>query len=129
MMGLAKTLFEWIFMSNTPLVAIGCMLAAAVFGAVGQYFYKTGATSSPAGALGMLLSPWILAGVGCYIAVMFLFTKSFKTGGSVTVLYPIYATTFIWAALIGQFVYGQPIRPVHVLGMVLLLGGMYLMGL
>jgi multidrug transporter EmrE-like cation transporter len=116
-------------MPKTSLVAIACMLVASVFGAVGQYFYKTGADHSDAGLWRMMLSPWILSGVACYIAVMFLFTQAFKAGGSVTVLYPIYATTFIWAALIAQFVYGQPIRLVHILGMIFLIGGMYLMGL
>ena len=105
------------------------MLVASIFGAIGQYFYKTGADRSEAGPLAMMLSPWILAGMVCYIAVMLLFTQAFKAGGSVTALYPIYATTFIWAALIGQFVYGQPIRLVHILGMFFLIGGMYLMGL
>ena len=66
--------------------------------------------------------------MACYIAVMLLFTRAFRAGGTVTVLYPIYASTFIWAAVIGQAWFGQPIRPVHVGGMVLLLAGIYLMG-
>lgn len=116
-------------MLRAPILAIVCMLAASVFGAVGQYFYKTGASRSQAGPVAMLLSPWILAGVVCYIAVMFLFTQAFKAGGTVTALYPVYATTFIWAAVIGLVVYGQPIRLVHIAGMLLLIGGMYLMGI
>ena len=115
-------------MLKTPVLAMVCMLVASVFGAAGQYFYKTGADRSEAGPLAMLLSPWILAGMGCYIAVMLLFTQAFKAGGTVTVLYPIYATTFIWAAVIGQVIYGQPIRPVHIAGMIFLIGGVYLMG-
>jgi multidrug transporter EmrE-like cation transporter len=115
-------------MLKTPVLAMACMLVASVFGAVGQYLYKTGADRSDAGPLAMLLSPWIVAGMGCYIAVMLLFTQAFKAGGTVTVLYPIYASTFLWAAVIGQVVYGQPIRLVHVAGMILLIGGMYLMG-
>jgi multidrug transporter EmrE-like cation transporter len=115
-------------MLKTPILAIACMLVASVFGAVGQYLYKAGADRSNAGPIAMLLSPWILAGMGCHIAVMLLFTQAFKAGGTVTVLYPIYATTFIWAAVIGQALFGQPIRFVHIVGMILLVGGMYLMG-
>ena len=44
------------------------------------------------------------------------------------VLYPIYATTFIWAALIALAAYGTPIRFVNIAGMALLIVGMYLMG-
>lgn len=43
-------------------------------------------------------------------------------------LYPVYASTFIWAALIGLLAYGTPIRSIHILGMALLIAGMWLMG-
>ena len=43
-------------------------------------------------------------------------------------LYPLYASTFIWAAVIGLCAYGVPIKPINIAGMVLLVGGMYLMG-
>jgi drug/metabolite transporter (DMT)-like permease len=46
----------------------------------------------------------------------------------VDALYPIYATTFIWAALISYFAFHTPIRPVHIGGMGLLILGMYCMG-
>ena len=55
-----------------------------------------------------------------------LFIAAFKKGGSLTVLYPVYKTTFIWAALIALVVYQMPIKAVNVLGILLL--GMYLMG-
>ena len=45
-----------------------------------------------------------------------------------TVLYPIYASTFIFAALIAWYAYATPIKPVNVLGMGLLVLGMYWMG-
>lgn len=64
----------------------------------------------------------------CYCAVMVLFVAAFKKGGSLAALYPVYATTFIWGALIALAVYGTPIRPINVAGMGLLLAGMYCMG-
>jgi len=69
-----------------------------------------------------------MAGVLCYIAVMVLFVAAFEIGGSLTVLYPIYASTFIWAALIAWRVYGTPITMTKVLGMGLLIVGMFLLG-
>ena len=75
-----------------------------------------------------LLNARLLGGVVCYIAVMILFVAAFKKGGALTVLYPIYATTFVWAALIAWMVYAVPIRPINVGGMLLLVAGMYLMG-
>ncbi len=59
---------------------------------------------------------------------MVLFVVAFKQGGSLTVLYPIYASTFIWAAVIASRVYGTPITATNMLGMGLLLVGMYLLG-
>jgi multidrug transporter EmrE-like cation transporter len=76
----------------------------------------------------LVSTPWVPAAMFCYLAVMALFTHAFRQGGSVTVLYPVYATTFIWAAVFGMLFYGQPIRPIHLLGMALLLAGMYCMG-
>jgi hypothetical protein len=60
--------------------------------------------------------------------VMVLFVAGFKQGGQMTVLYPLYASTFIWGALIALVAYGTPIRPINIAGMVLLIAGMYLMG-
>ena len=45
-----------------------------------------------------------------------------------TVLYPIYATTFIWAAFIAWMAYQTPIKPVNIMEMALLVVGMFLMG-
>lgn len=113
---------------NTPKVSIILFLAAGLFGALGQYLYKEGAGRAGS-TVGSYLANWrLLAGVVCYVAVMVGFVAAFKRGGALSVLYPIYATTFIWAALIAWLAYGTPIKPVNVGGMVLLVGGMYLMG-
>jgi multidrug transporter EmrE-like cation transporter len=113
---------------RTPIVAIVFVLIASVLGAAGQYLFKAGTDRAGDHPLGFLLSAWVWAGMACYLAVMFLFTSAFRAGGMVTVLYPIYASTFIWAALMGWMFYHQPVRPIHVLGMLLLVVGMYCMG-
>ncbi len=112
---------------KTPVVSIALFAIAAVLGAVGQFLYKSGAdhiTSSPWTFLNMRL----LGGVICYVAVMILFVAAFKRGGELSVLYPIYASTFIWAAVISMAAYGTPIKPVNLAGMILLVAGMFLMG-
>ncbi|NRA10863.1 MAG: hypothetical protein HRT57_02780 [Crocinitomicaceae bacterium] len=99
-----------------------------MLGALGQYLYKTGADLAGGSVKSYLANPRLLAGVVCYIAVMVLFVAAFKKGGSLSVLYPVYATTFIWGALIAMLAFGTPIKPVNLGGMVMLVGGMYLMG-
>ena len=115
-------------MSRTPAASIIMFLVAALAGALGQYLYKSGAGRAGGSVSSYVVNPRLLGGVVCYIAVMVLFVAAFKKGGSLTVLYPVYASTFIFAALIALAVYGTPIRPVNVAGMLLLVGGMYLMG-
>jgi len=103
-------------------------LIASVLGAIGQFLYKGGADTAQGGLLSYVTNIRILLGVVCYGAVMVLFVAAFKRGGSLAVLYPIYASTFIWAALISAFAFGTPIKPINVGGMALLIGGMYCMG-
>lgn len=113
---------------NTPVISIVYFALAAILGAVGQYLYKSGADRSAGSAASYVGNLRLLGGVACYIAVMMLFVAAFKRGGALATLYPIYASTFIWAAFIARWAYGTPIKPITVAGMVLLIGGMYLMG-
>ena len=113
---------------HTPPASVLMFLAAAFFGAIGQYLYKSGAERATGSLATYLLNPRLMSGVVCYVAVMVLFVAAFKRGGSLTVLYPVYATTFMWAAGIAWLAYGIPIRPVNLAGMLLLVAGMYLMG-
>lgn len=113
---------------KTPISSIVLFLIAALLGALGQYLYKTGADEAVSGPWSYVANPRLLGGVLCYVLVMVMFVAAFKRGGSMAVLYPIYASTFIWAALIALFAFGTPIKLVHVAGMLLLIGGMFLMG-
>ena len=114
--------------ASTPLFSILAFVLAALLGAVGQFLYKRGADWADGTALGYVVNWRILAGVASYIAVMVLFVAAFRRGGKLTVLYPIYASTFVWAAFIALYFDGTPIRPLNVLGMTLLVLGMFLMG-
>ena len=113
---------------KTPALSIIYFLTAALLGAIGQFLYQSGAERSGGWWPTYVLNGRILLGAACYIAVMVLFVAAFKRGGSPSVLYPLYASTFIWAALIALWFHHQPIQPVNVGGMLLLVGGMYLMG-
>ncbi|MBW3539835.1 MAG: hypothetical protein KY476_06165 [Planctomycetes bacterium] len=116
-------------MKSTPLFSIACFVVAALLGAVGQYLYKAGAEKATGGIASYFFNARLAGGVVCYIGVMVLFVAAFKRGGALSVLYPIYASTFIWAALIGRFAFDERIRPVNVAGMLVLVLGMWLMGL
>lgn len=113
---------------QTPIISVIFFLVASLLGALGQFLYKSGAAQAGGSISSYLTNFRLLAGVACYIAVMCLFIAAFKKGGSLTVLYPIYATTFIWGAVIAFYAFGAPIKPINVLGMLTLILGMFLMG-
>jgi uncharacterized membrane protein len=113
---------------QTPISSIMMFIVAALLGALGQFLYKAGADRTGDTVTSYLLNPLLLGGVACYIGVMILFVAAFKRGGAMSVLYPIYASTFIWGALIALAAFGEPIRPVNILGMAVLVAGMLLMG-
>jgi len=112
---------------KTPLTSVALFALAAILGAVGQYLYKTGAGRITTSFSSYLSLP-LFGGIVCYVAVMGLFVAAFKRGGDLSVLYPVYASTFIWAAIISLMAYGTPIKAVNVVGMALLIAGMFLMG-
>jgi multidrug transporter EmrE-like cation transporter len=113
---------------KTPALSIFLFLFAALFGALGQFLYKSGAERAGGTILSYLANGRIMGGIVCYVAVMVLFVAAFKRGGALTTLYPIYATTFIWAALISLWIYKTPIKPANIFGFALIVAGMYFMG-
>lgn len=113
---------------KTPPISIALFLLAALFGAVGQFLYKSGAERAGGSVMSYLANARLLGGVVCYVAVMVLFVAAFKRGGALTTLYPVYASTFVFAAIIAWYAYGTPIKPANIAGMALLAGGMYLLG-
>lgn len=114
-------------MNNTPIFAVLLVAGASILGAAGQFLFKAGSAKPDLSLTTFLTSPLIIGGMISYVAVMVMFTSAFRMGGSVRVLYPIYASTFIWAALGAYLLYGEAIRPVHVVGMILLVGGILCM--
>ena len=112
---------------KTPISSITLFAIAAILGAAGQFFYKTGA-ARVSGSLWSFLNLWLIGGVICYVGVMVLFVAAFKRAGELSVLYPVYASTFVWAAIISLLAYGTPIKAVNIAGMALLVAGMFLMG-
>lgn len=112
---------------KTPLLAIGSVLVASLLGAIAPFLFEYGSKQMQGRILEFLTNPWIIAGMATYLTVMVFFTYAFRLGGTVRVLYPVYASTFIWAALIAWLRHGTPIEPIHAGGMVLLMAGIVCM--
>lgn len=113
---------------RAPWIAYGVVVAASLVSAVGQHLVKTGADRYSGPWHGYVLSPWVQAGMASYLAVLALMSLGFRAGGSVSTLYPVYALTYVWAALIGSKIHGHAIHPIQVMGMAALVLGITLMG-
>ena len=101
-------------------ILMNCL--AAVAGAFGQYFYKQGGRQLGQTPLYQNFS--ILIGIGLFCVVMALFVIGYKLGGRISVVYPFYATTFVWGAFIGVFLENESFTSVQWAGTGLLLVGM-----
>ena len=113
-------------MQTTSTKAIILFLIAAILGALGQYLYKTGVENSSGNILSWFKNYRVISGILCYITIMFLFVISFKIGGELTVLYPVYATTFIWGALIAVTLLGENLTLYKIGGIIFIIIGVLL---
>lgn len=103
------------------LIPAALYLVAAFVGAIGQYAYKVGGNQLT--KVPLYLNIPLIAGIVLFCLVMILFVFSFKLGGRLSVVYPIYATTFIWGTLIGVYVDKEPVTPYQVLCIILVVLG------
>lgn len=94
---------------------------ASFLGAFGQYFYKMG--SKKLGFVPLLQNWPLFAGVACFCIVMVLFVAGFKLGGRMGVVYPVYATTFIWGLLIAKHLENEVILLSQIVGVGLIVAG------
>lgn len=109
------------------LIPILLNLAAAVLGAVGQYLYKLGGArmgSTP------LVRNWpLFSGMALFCVVMVLFVIAFRLGGRLSVVYPVYATTFVWGTLLAVWFDHEPWTWMQMGGVAVILLGVTMVAL
>lgn len=91
----------------SQLIPIGLNLVAAVFGASGQFFYRRG--SQQLASLPLWKNFDLAIGCSLFCLVMVLFVVAYKLGGKMSVVYPFYATTFIWSTIIAVVFVGEKV--------------------
>ena len=82
---------------NKKLQALLAYLLAALLGAVGQLCFKAAASSGLSFVAPLLLNPYLLFAILLYIGIMVLFIYGLKCWGEISVLYPVYGSTFVFA--------------------------------
>jgi len=96
-------------------------LAAAALGAWAQYFYKVGAIKID--TIGILKNYWLLGGLISFSAVLILFIFAFRMGGKMFVIYPVYATTYIWGGIIAYYLAKESVNSWQIIGTALIVIG------
>ena len=102
-------------------------LLAAVVGAVGQYLYKIGGNR-----LGQepFFKNWpLFTGMILFCGVMVLFVWAFKLGGRLSVVYPVYATTFLWGTLLAVWLEKEPYSVMQLAGVGVVVAGVAMVAL
>ena len=107
--------------SSPQLVPILLYLLAGVLGAAGQLLYKLGAAQLT--EVPVWKNAPLAGGVFAFCLVMVCFVASFRLGGRLSVIYPMYAATFIWGLLIGVNVEHEPWSWVQVGGVATIVVG------
>ena len=102
-------------------------LIAAFLSAWGQHFYKH--ASPLIGKISFFKNYSLFAGMFLFLIVTVLFFLAFKLGGRLSVTYPVYATTFIWGAMIGMYIDKEPINAPQLFGILLVVLGVSVVAL
>ena len=100
-------------------------LIAALVGAAGQYFYKKGGVILASG--GKFFNLPTIVGIVLFCIVMLFFVLAYKMGGKISIVYPFYATTFVWGALIGYLFEKEPFNLLGFVGLLLVVAGVSVM--
>jgi len=102
-------------------------LFAAILGAIGQYLYKIGGIQLKTVPL---IKNWPLyTGMALFCVVMVLFVWAFNIGGKLSVVYHVYATTFIWAMIIAVWIGKEPYSLIQLLGVLIIILGVSLIAI
>lgn len=96
-------------------------LLAAFLGAVGQFFYQRGSQLIKTVPLWKNFN--IHLGILSFGLVMLLFVKAYQAGGRISVVYPFYATTFVWGYFIGVLINREPTNYMALAGLGIMLVG------
>ncbi len=87
--------------------AILLVIFSTLLTSSGQLFLKQGANALSLDLVGLLTNFSLIIGGILYFAAAVLFIISLKNG-ELSVLYPLYATSFVWVSLLSVYFLNEP---------------------
>jgi len=112
----------------TKLWAMGIILAATLLTSTAQLFYKFGAEKLSFDILSIITNLELIAGLILYAIGGILLILSFR-GGEVSVLYPIFATSYIWVSLLSMHFLNEVMNFFKWTGIFIIILGIVFIGL
>jgi drug/metabolite transporter (DMT)-like permease len=101
-------------------------LFAAVLGAAANLLYKRAAQELF--SVPLWKNTNLIFGLICFFLVLVLFISAFRAGGKLMLVYPAYATTYIWALVFSIKFEREAVSPWQIAGIVAIMTGVALIG-
>ena len=103
--------------------AIALILLTTALTSAAQVLYKYGAERLPE----IFTNTPLIAGMVLYGTGAVMMILAFK-GGDVNVLYPIFATSYVWVTLLSRFFFNEPLLPLKFVGVFSIVLGICFIG-
>lgn len=110
---------------ETKTWAIGLAALCALLGSSGQLLFKLGSESVVLSLGSWITNLEVMGGMALYGVSAILFIVALKHG-SLSVLYPVIATSYVWVAVVSNRVLGEPMSLLKWGGIALILLGITL---
>lgn len=112
---------------STKLWAMAIILAATLLTSTAQLFYKFGSEKLNFNILSIITNLELIMGVILYAIGGILLILSFR-GGEVSVLYPIFATSYIWVSFLSMYFLNEVMNIFKWVGVFVIIAGIVLIG-
>jgi len=112
---------------STKLWAMAIILAATLLTSTAQLFYKFGSEKLSFDILSIITNIELITGLGLYAVGGILLILSFR-GGEVSVLYPIFATSYIWVSFLSMYFLNEVMNIFKWIGIFVIILGIVLIG-
>lgn len=106
--------------------AIGLVCVAALLSSAGALFLKLG--SKGLSPRKIVKNHRLMAGIALYGISTVLFIPALR-GGSLSVLYPLTSTQYVWVSILSQKFLGEKMNPVKWAGVLAIIAGITLVGI
>ena len=107
--------------------AVGLIVLCTLFTSSAQMLYKFGADKLQFDFFSIITNYYLIGGLVLYAIGAVLMMISFK-GGELSILYPIFSTSYIWVSLIAVYFLGEMMNAYKWIGIIVIIIGISLIG-